>query len=73
MLHNALQSVHDTSLAINKANAKYGKHVAMIEPDALVLLQQHKWERNIEQLIQFVDTMVMQNDGDVLTMYRMLF
>ena len=32
-----------------------------------MLLQQHKWERNIEQLIQFVDTMVMQNDGDVLT------
>lgn len=67
-LSNRAEDVADiTSLAINKANAKYGKHVAMIEPDALVLLQQHKWERNIEQLIQFVDTMVMQNDGDVLT------
>lgn len=68
-LRERVEDVADiTSLAINKANAKYGKHIVTLEPEALLSLQHNKWDGNIEQLIQFIDMLVMKSNGDIISL-----
>lgn len=49
--------------AIEGANAQYGTQVIALEPDALALLLDYDWPRNIDQLVQGIETLVLSAKG----------
>lgn len=52
------------NLFVNDINLKNGKHVAGLTPDAILELQNFQWERNVDQLYEYVQQLVMAADSD---------
>ncbi|WP_208587726.1 sigma-54-dependent Fis family transcriptional regulator [Gracilibacillus suaedae] len=50
-------------LFINKFNYDYGKELAGIRPEALEVLQNHKWSRNMDELMQVIKEVILVAEG----------
>lgn len=54
-------------LFIRRFNAKYGKKIKGVTPDAMELIKKHPWEGNIRELKNVINSAVVFCKGEVLT------